>query len=91
MGAVGDIGKQHVHRKQVNEHETYTRTMCKHSALSVCPTSGLPSAEARTCAQLLSPCRQWASPGGDPPRGLCWAARVQPDIWTAQEAIIPIR
>lgn len=28
--------KQHVHRKQVNKHETYRRTMCKHSALSVC-------------------------------------------------------
>lgn len=59
--------KQHVHRKQVNKHETYRRTMCKHSTLSVCPTSRLQSAEPRTCVQLLSPCRQWASPGWDPP------------------------
>lgn len=65
--------------------------MCKHGALSVCPTSGLPSAEASTCAQLLPPCRQRASPGGDPPRGLPWEAWMPSDIWTAREAFVPIR
>lgn len=55
------VAKQHVHRKQVNKHATETRTM------SVCPTSGLPSAEARTCAQLLSPCRAWLHQAGTLP------------------------
>lgn len=30
-----EANRKHVHRKQVNKHETYRRTMCKHSALSV--------------------------------------------------------
>lgn len=60
--------------------------MCKQRAVSVCPTS----AELRTCAQLFSLCCQWPSPGWAHPRGLHWEACTQSDIWTAQEAIIPI-
>lgn len=79
------IKKQHVHRKQVNRHNTYTTTMCKQRAVSVCPTSELWAAELRTCAQLFSPCCQWASPGWACPKGLHWEACTQSDIWTTQE------
>lgn len=78
--------KQHVHRKQVNKRDAHTTTMCKQRAVSVCPTS----AELRTCAQLFSLCCQWPSPGWAHPRGLHWEACTQSDIWTAQEAIIPV-
>lgn len=65
--------------------------MCKQRAVSVCPTSELRAAELRTCAQLFSPCCQWASPGWACPKGLHWEACTQSDIWTTQEGgIIPI-
>lgn len=64
--------------------------MCKQRAVSVCPTSEQWAAELRTCAQLLSLCCQWASPGWAHPKGLHWEACTQSDIWTAQEVIIPI-
>lgn len=40
--------------------------MCKQRAVSVCPTSERWAAEPSTCAQLFSPCCQWASPGWGP-------------------------
>ena len=65
--------------------------MCKQRSVSVCPTSELRAAELRTCAQLFSPCCQWASPGWACPKGLHWEACAQSDIWTTQEGgIIPI-
>ena len=59
--------------------------MCKQRAVSVCPTSGQRAAELRTCAQLFSLGCQWASPGWACPKGLCWEACTQSDIWTTQE------
>lgn len=60
------VKKQHARRKQVNKPDTYTVTMCKQRAVSVCPTSERWAAEPSTCAQLFSPCCQWASPGWGP-------------------------
>lgn len=92
MSVMGDHPKkQHVHKKQVNRHNTYTTTMCKQRAVFVCPTSEQWGAEQRTCAQLLFPCSQWASPGSARPKGPYWEACTHSDIWTTQEGgIIPI-